>query len=312
MVKVLPTFSAARPPRRLSRQPDAPLAMGFGRLTLRGHESGTRIAGALLALWMTVGLSIAHAQTRLDATYRVTLVGVPIGNVAGTLDIDQNRFIAAASGATFGLLRVFSSGHGNVAAHGAVVGGQPMVSNYALKVSAGRWSDDVQISFTGGKAKEIVNSPPSPPDPNRVPLTDAHREGVVDPMTALLIHIPGNADTAVPKACDRVLAVFDGRTRYDVRLSFKRIDQVKTEAGYQGPVVVCSLYFSPVAGYDPQRFAIKYLEAQRDMEISLAPIAGTRLLMPYRVSIPTPLGLGVLQAIRFEAQPRRSLATTDN
>ena len=35
------------------------------------------------------------------------------------------------------------------------------------------------------------------------------------------------------------------------------------------------------------------------MEVWLAPIAGTRVLVPYRISIPTPLGLGVLQATQF-------------
>jgi len=34
--------------------------------------------------------------------------------------------------------------------------------------------------------------------------------------------------------------------------------------------------------------------ALRDAEVWLAPISGTRVLVPFRVSIPTPLGLGVL------------------
>ena len=31
----------------------------------------------------------------------------------------------------------------------------------------------------------------------------------------------------------------------------------------------------------------------------LAPIAGTRFMVPYRVSLPTPMGQGVLQATQF-------------
>ena len=51
---------------------------------------------------------------------------------------------------------------------------------------------------------------------------------------------------------------------------------------------------------------IKYLIAQRDMEVWLAPIADTRVLVPYRISIPTPIGIGVLQATQFvsTSQPR--------
>jgi hypothetical protein len=90
--------------------------------------------------------------------------------------------------------------------------------------------------------------------------------------------------------------------RYDLGLEFKRLETIKVD-GYQGPAVVCAIYFAPVAGYDPNRAAIKYLSAQRHMEIWLAPIAGTRVLVPYRVTIPTPLGTGKLEATRLISTP---------
>ncbi len=48
----------------------------------------------------------------------------------------------------------------------------------------------------------------------------------------------------------------------------------------------------PIAGYIPNRPAIKHLIEQRDMEAYLVPIAGTRILVPFRMTIPTPLGTG--------------------
>jgi len=36
----------------------------------------------------------------------------------------------------------------------------------------------------------------------------------------------------------------------------------------------------------------------------LAPIAGTRVMVPYRVSVPTPIGLGVMQATQFVSSPQ--------
>ena len=35
------------------------------------------------------------------------------------------------------------------------------------------------------------------------------------------------------------------------------------------------------------------------MEVWLAPVGSTRVLVPYRLSVPTPVGLGVLQATQF-------------
>jgi hypothetical protein len=63
--------------------------------------------------------------------------------------------------------------------------------------------------------------------------------------------------------------------------------------------VVCAVSFSPVAGYIPTRAAIKYLSEQRDMEIWLVPIAGTRVLVPFRAEGPTPIGRAILQATEF-------------
>jgi len=72
---------------------------------------------------------------------------------------------------------------------------------------------------------------------------------------------------------------------------------------------VCAIYFVPIAGYIPGRKAINYLIAQRDMEVWLVPIAGTRFVVPYRLAIPTPLGLGVLEATQFVAIPQPARAS---
>jgi Protein of unknown function (DUF3108) len=279
---------------------------------LRGLTGATGFLVAFATVLMDSGWSLAHAQAKLDAAYEATLVGIPIGNVSWTIDLAENRFKAAASGETAGLLRVFSNDYGSAMAHGVVSAGRPVASNYALKLVAGKWTDDVQISYSGGKATEHVPDPPAKPNPNQVPLTDASRKGAVDPMTALLIRVPGSGDTAAPEACEPSIAVFDGHTRYDLRLAFVRLDEVKADTGYQGPVVVCSVKFVPVAGYNPQRFIVSYLAEQRDMEIWLAPIAGSRLVVPYRISIRTPVGLGVLQAVRFVTLPEHSPANDLN
>ena len=79
-----------------------------------------------------------------------------------------------------------------------------------------------------------------------------------------------------------------------------------------GPAVVCAVYFMPISGYVPNRPAIKYLVTLRDAEVWLAPIAGTRIVVPFRFSMPTPLGTGLLQATEFVsvAQPPHTAVKT--
>ncbi len=260
------------------------------------------IAAGLLGAAADGGVGEVGAPVKLDVAYTASLLGIPLGQISWTVEVSDKRYTAAATGSTAGLLRIFANGHGAANAHGIVNANEPVASDFVVKYESGNASDEIKIVFSGGKAKESMTHPPRP-DTSGVPLTDANRVGVVDPMTALLMRVAGNGDTAVPAACERKIAVFDGHMRYDLQLAFKRIEQVRANAGYQGPAVVCALYFSPLAGYDIGRSGIRYLKAQRDMEMWLAPIAGTRLLVPFRVSVPTPIGLGVLQATRFVLAP---------
>ena len=126
-----------------------------------------------------------------------------------------------------------------------------------------------------------------------MPVTDAHRKGVVDPMSAALIPVAGKGEVLAPEACKRKLAIFDGRQRADIDLVYKRMDQVEGGQGLPGPGRGLHRALSARSpGTVPERDAIKYLIAQRDMEMWLAPIAGTRVLVPFRFSVPTPFGLG--------------------
>ena len=248
----------------------------------------------------------ALAQGRLDARYAVTLAGVPVGKGAWVIDIAENQFTAAASGATAGLLRVFASGQGSGASRGLIVSGTPVPASFAASITSDKKTEEIRMTLGAGDVKDFAISPEVPVDPERVPVTEAHFHGVSDPMTGSLIRVPGTGNPLTPQACSRTTPIFDGRMRYNLQFAYKRMEQVKADKGYEGPVVVCAVYFIPIAGFIPHRASVKYLAAQRDMEVWLAPVANTRVLVPYRVSIPTPIGVGVMQATQFVSmsQPR--------
>jgi hypothetical protein len=172
----------------------------------------------------------------------------------------------------------------------------PPTASPAASASSARRT--IRIQLAAGNVKEATIEPEPEPNPDRLPVTEAHRKGVIDPMTGSLIRVAGTADPIGPDACAASTSIFDGRMRYDLKLAFKRLENVKAK-GYQGPVVVCALYFAPIAGYVPDRAAIKYLAAQRNMEVWLAPIAGTRVLVPVKVLVPTPIGMAALEATQF-------------
>jgi hypothetical protein len=267
------------------------------------------LLGALAMAMADAQHGRAHGQGKLDARYSVTLGGLPVGRGTWVIDIGDDHFSMAASGATAGVMRVFANGQGQSAARGTVSGGHLVPTSYASSISTDKKYDEVRMVISAGTVKEFSAEPPNTPNPARVPLTDAHRRGVSDPMTAPLVRVAGSGDTVAPQACQRTLSIFDGRMRYDLQLAFKRLETVKSQAGYQGPVVVCAVHFSPIAGHVPDRYALRYLADLRDIEMWLAPIAGTRIVAPYRVSVPTPIGLGVLQATQFVSIPQPGKAS---
>ncbi len=248
---------------------------------------------------------VAAAQAHLEAEYTATLAGLPIGHGAWVIEIAEDQYSAAATGSTSGLLRIFTGARGSGTTRGSFNGEQTMSASYAATIDYDRSKiDDVRMALVGGNVKDFSADPPLYPHPERIPVSDADRRGVVDPLSSAISRVGGNGDPVSPQACGRKAAVFDGRVRYDLRSEFKRIEMVKAERGYQGPAVVCAVYFEPISGYVPDRAVIKYLVALRDAEVWLVPISGTRVLVPFRFAMPTPLGLGVLQATQFVAAPQ--------
>jgi uncharacterized protein DUF3108 len=276
------------------------------------HQAVQRslLASAALVLAILATIAPAAAQVRLEARYSATLAGIPIGSGTWGIDINDTQYTAAVSGITTGLLRAFTGGQGNATARGTL-GSRQLTSIYAATITSSKKIDSIRIAIANGNVKDFKVDPPADDDPERVPITEASQHGVLDPMTASIVRMPGNGDLLVPEACQRTLEVFDGRLRYDMQFAYKRMDRVKARKGYAGPVVVCAAYFTPVAGYIPSRASIRYLSRQRDMEVWLAPIAGTRVLVPYRAQGPTPIGQAILEASEFVSVPLPARASAN-
>jgi hypothetical protein len=284
----------------------------YRMISFRPVQFPLRLLGGLCAGgWLLAQPHNAFAQGRLDARYEATLAGIPVGKGAWTIDISDDQFTAAASGGTAGLLKAFAGGTGTGAAQGRVVNGALVATNYSASTTTSKKTEVIHMVLSGGNVREYGIEPEPPVDPERIPVTDAHRRGVFDPMTGSMLRVPGSGDPLSPDACRTGAAIFDGRMRYDLKLDYKRMETVRAEKGYQGPVVVCAVYFSPIAGYIPDRAVIKYLASQRNIEVAFAPVAGTRILVPFRMVVPTPLGAAMLEATQFitSATPPRVAKT---
>lgn len=254
-------------------------------------------AGALIGLLAGVWPAAAPAQGRLKATYTISMTGVSIGQLVWLVNIDEKRYVASAQGKASGVLSVLVSGEGSVVTHGVVADGRLLPTDFTSRISDDEGNSELRMTFEEGAIKEVIGPPP-PPGP-RIPVTEAGRRGASDPLTAMLI--PAQAGDAWASAnCERVLAIFDGRRRYNLALSYKRLDRMKGTRGFSGPALVCGVILQPIAGYRADSMLVKYLAGRRDLELWLAPIVGTAFIAPIRVVLPTLLGTLEIAAEQYE------------
>jgi hypothetical protein len=250
----------------------------------------------------------AHAQqTQLTSTYKMSLMGIPVGTAnlsASVSDLSNatKSYQVDANARLSGLAGVFSSGRGSSTAQGTLEKDKLWPSRFQLLVRSGKAPQTLNIQAQNGDVKSVVYEPPAEPKLDRVPLTDAHRRNIIDPLGAFLVPLSKGQSATDPQVCARTLPVFDGTSRFDLAFSFSETRTLtKAQTGnYEGSVLVCKARYIPIAGHRPKRDAVKFMQNNKDMEIWLAPIGNTRVLAPYRVAVRTMIGMAVLEAEKFD------------
>jgi hypothetical protein len=248
-----------------------------------------------------------HAEGKLDASYTISFARLEVGDIFVTVVFGDSDYAISARGRAGGVMKALIDGEGSFAARGTLKDGYPLPTTFTSKIVSSVETSEVTMVLDEGRVKELTAIPP--PNTNAVPVTEANRQGIVDPLTAMLFSTAVGGESLSQAACRQTLPIFDGRQRFDLKLGFKRMDKVTAEKGYAGPVVVCSVTYEPIAGHRSSAALVKYLSEGREMEMALAPIAGTRFLVPFRVSVVSMIANLVIVANRFEITAQAGAST---
>jgi hypothetical protein len=249
----------------------------------------------------------AHAEGKLDASYTISFARLEVGDIFATVVFGDSDYAISARGRAGGVMKALIDGEGSFAARGTLKEGYPLPTTFTSKIVSSVETSEVTMVLDEGRVKELTAIPP--PNTNAVPVTEANRQGIVDPLTAMLFSTAVGGESLSQAACRQTLPIFDGRQRFDLKLGFKRMDKVTAEKGYAGPVAVCSVTYEPIAGHRSSAALVKYLSEGREMEMALAPIAGTRFLVPFRVSVVSMIANLVIVANRFEITAQAGAST---
>ncbi len=258
----------------------------------------SRIAATLL--FLICGAAGARADL-WRATYNVSLLGLPIGTAGITGEIRRTSYRIEARAKLTGLAWLASNSRGAADGSGAIVDGRILPQTYAVTAANSRITRTMRMSLAGSAVTGVDISPPFEDKPDRVPLRDSDKRGVLDPIGAFLVTVPDGVPLVGPAACNRTIPVFDGYTRFDVRLTYVGERRVTT-GGYSGPVAVCAVRYVPIAGHRPDRPGTRFMAENKNIEVWLAPIESARVLLPYRISVSTMIGTTVIEASQFSVQ----------
>lgn len=266
------------------------------RPTRTSHSGVRRLlrAGGLAAV-LGVAVSAAHAEeTEFKARYNVRLAILPFtfatGSVTAVLP-EKGRYTVDfdAKGPSFTM-----SGTST----GVVQAGTLWPISSIIDSSDSSETRRISLAMSRGRVRRETIDPPLPYRPDRVPLTQEHKKGVTDPISALFMPVLSKGGPGEPGNCDRTLPIFEGTERFDIRLSYLRTEMVKTPKGYEGPAVVCRASYKAIAGHHPKGSA-QYMEQNRTIEAWLAPIGETNMMAPWKITMGTRIGTLILEAAEF-------------
>jgi hypothetical protein len=252
----------------------------------------------ILALLLLASLSGAGSASAgpVEARYGMTLAGLQIGTAVFSGDIGPNAYRANLNARLTGLVGVLTTGQGAVQVSGIFSAQRPLSAGYALSANNSQISRTIQIGMNAGNITQVAIEPPFEPKADRAPVLEHHRRGVVDPVSALMMPVAGSGDLLSEENCNRVIPIFDGVQRFDITLAPAGTRVInEPRKGYVGHALVCNARYAPVAGHRPIP-ATEFMRSNRDMQVWLVPVAGSRALVPYRIQVKTQIGNLVIEA----------------
>lgn len=261
--------------------------------------AGTAVVGATLALAGFV--SPAAAETTVEATYAATLAGFPVGSGTLTFGAAQNGdWRAAVEAQVRGLATIVANRSATATASGRASPKAMLSKDYALRIDGGAEPNHVDIDFAGTNVKAVSATELHFPGwDRRIPLLPEHKKGVIDPLAAFVLPLAAGQDPMAQSNCDHTARVFDGRVRYDLRMTYGARMDVQGKQGYAGPALVCAVAYRPIAGYRPLSPAEEKFERNLEFSIWFVPAGDARMMIPYKVVVGTPVGLLQVYAHSF-------------
>lgn len=280
----------------------------------RGRFASFASALGCLALSLALIAATASSPTqarpgvsKLYAVYKVNFAGMKLGKFRAWAEFSGNDYsIRSKTDLELGFIvkGLFFKLAGGAQSKGSVYPKSVRPEAYSFYFKTKKNRGHMAMKFDGNTVSQVKYNPPVHDNPKNIPLTKRHVTGVLDPLSAVFIPTASKNGGIDKSICQQKAAIFDGRHRYDITLTYKRTVRVKGNRakGYSGPALICRVQYTPIAGHRPDNEGLRFMQKTRDIEAWFVPVPGTKFYIPYHVSMPTPYGQASATSTVFDVE----------
>lgn len=239
----------------------------------------------------------------VNAVYSIKWLGTYIGDFKLRSSI-TNRQYSLQAHADISVFFGTVSWQGVTSSRGYMTANGPVPQSYSFRYATNDRREAIELRFTQRTVQDIIINPPQRVSSRSVPVTSAHLQNVVDPLSAVVLLAQASLSHHGSDACNRRLPIFDGKTRYDLVLSPKGTRNIGNSGKLKGTAYVCSVRYVPIAGHKPGRGDNDYATGNLGIEVWLVPLPEAGLMVPYYIHVPTPAGAASLVTAKFDVETR--------
>ncbi|WPZ34465.1 DUF3108 domain-containing protein [Thalassobaculum sp. OXR-137] len=241
----------------------------------------------LASLLITCATPAVAAGGPMRATYEVYFGGLHILSAQSEFAPERGRYAVTANAQTRGILDVFFSWRGETRSAGRYENDRAVPDKHTN--FGWRGDERRSVILTYGPDGEVISTAIDPaPDPEEVTALPENAEaGTIDPLTVIAQVSQTMSRTG---SCDGEFAVFDGRRRYDLRVSDRGTEVLPATSYsiFSGEARRCRIDYAMLGG--ARKAPNKYSKTARDRVVYVAQPVGDGPAIPVALKIETDFG----------------------